>query len=190
MFVRYKHRQTDSSYKRPAAAYKLGTSTGEIGNGGAAGMSVPVAAGLHQTHSNTGAAPATTGPYNALTTEDDRAGLLNNPHRPGNSPSSPPRSPFGDEFAHHGDGATVGLRPENTDTMPQYGAHAASRARSPFGDEYAHGDDGAAVGLGLSHTSEIPQYGAHDPPANVWQNDTSHRDTHPSILQPGRRSEH
>ena len=189
MFVRYKHRHTDYSYERPAAAYKLGTSTGEIGNNGAAGMTVPVTAGLHQTHSNTSTGPAATGPYNALTTEDDRAGLLNDPIRPGKSPSPPPRSPFGDEFAHHGDGATVGLRPENTDRMPQHGAYAASRARSPFGDEYAHGDDGAAVGLGIGHAAGTPQYGAHDPPANVWQSDTSYRDTHPGILQPGQRNE-
>jgi len=190
MFVRYKHRHTDSSYVRPDAAYKLGTSTGEIGSGGAAGgMTVPVTAGLHQTHSNTSTAPAATGPYNAMTTDDDTSGLLNSSMRPGKSPSPPPRSPFGDEFAHHGDGATVGLRPENTDRMPQYGAHDPSRTRSPFGDEYARGDDGAAVGLGLTHTARVPQYGANDPPVNVWQNDTSYRDTHPGILQPGQRNE-
>jgi hypothetical protein len=190
MFVRYKHRHTDSSYERPAAAYKLGTSTGEIGNGGAAaGMTVPVTAGLHQTHSNTSAVPASTGPYNAMTTEDDRAGLLYSSMRPGKSPSPPPppASPFGDEFAHH-DGAAVGLNPGNLGRVHQYDVHAPSRARSPFGDEYAHGDDGAAVGLDHGNTGRIPQYGAHAPP-NVWQNDTSYRDTHPGVLRPGQRNE-
>jgi hypothetical protein len=190
MFVRYKHRHTDSSYERPAAAYKLGASTGEIGNGGAAaGLTVPVTAGLHQTHSNTSAVPASTGPYNGMTTEDDRAGLLYSSMRPGKSPSPPPppRSPFGDEFAHH-DSTAVGLHPGNTGRMQQYDAHAPSRARSPFDDEYAHGDDGAAVGLDHGHTGRVQQYGAHDPP-NVWQNDTSYRDTHPGILRPGQRNE-
>jgi hypothetical protein len=191
MFVRYKHRHTDSSYERPAAAYKLGISTGEIGNGGVApGMTVPVTAGLHQTHSNTSTLPTATGPYNAMTTEDDRAGLLYSNSRPGKSPSPPPRSPFGDEFAHHNDGAAVGLHPGNTGRMPQYDAHASSRARSPFGDEYAHGDDGATVGLDPGHTGRLPQYAVNAPPAaNVWQNDTSYRDTHPGILQPGQRNE-
>jgi hypothetical protein len=45
------------------------------------------------------------------------------------------------------------------------------------------------VGLNSGHTGRVPQYGAHDVPANVWQNDTSYRDTHPGILQPGQRNE-
>lgn len=152
MFVRYKHRHTDSSYET-AAAYKLRSSTGEIGSGGAVagGMAVPATASLHQTRSNMSAPPAASGPYNAMTTEDDRAGLLNNSARPGQFNSSPPRSPFGDEFAA--------------------------------------GDDGAAVGLDPGNAGRMPQYGAHTPPDNVWQNDTSYRDTHPGILQPGRQEE-
>lgn len=187
MFVRYKHRHTDSSYIRPDAAYKLGSSTGEIGHGGAAaGMTVPVTAGLHQPHSSMNAAPTATGPYNAMTTEDDRAGLLNSSTQLGQLHPSPPRSPFDDEFAH----PAVGLDPGNTGRTQQYGAHAPSCARSPFGDEYAPGDDGAAVGLAHGHPGRMPQYGAHAPPeANVWQNDTSYRDTHPGILQPGQRNE-
>lgn len=152
MFVRYKHRHTDSSYV-PAATYKLGSSTGEIGSGSAAaGMTAPAVAGLHQTHSNTSTAPTTAGPYNALTTEDDTAGLLNDSARPGQSHSPPPRSPFNDEFAV--------------------------------------GDDGAAVGLNPAAITRTPQHGAHSPPDNVWQNDTSYRDTHPTALQPGQRDQH
>ena len=188
MFVRYKHRHTDSSYERPDAAYKLGSSTGEIGHGGAAaaGMTVPVTAGLHRPHSSMNAAPTSTGPYNAMTTEDDRAGLLNSSTQLAQLHPSPPRSPFGDEYANH----VVGLDPGNTGRTQQYGAHDPLRARSPFGDEYAPGDDGAAVSLDHGHAGRMPQYGAHAPPdANVWQSDTSYRDTHPNILQPGQRNE-
>jgi hypothetical protein len=155
MFVRYKHRHTDSSYE-PAAAYKLGSATGEIGHSGAtASMTAPVVAGLHQTHSNTSTAPPEAGLYNAVTTEDDTAGLLNNSPRPGHSHSPPPRSPFNDEFAV--------------------------------------GDDGAAVGHHPVTVSRTSQYGAQAPPPqnvqNVWQEDTSYRDTHPAPLQPGQRDE-
>jgi hypothetical protein len=155
MFVRYKHRHTDSSYE-PAAAYKLGSPTGEIGHSGAtAGMSAPVVAGLHETHSNTSTGPPiAAGRYNAMTTEDDTAGLLNNSLRPGNSHSPPPRSPFNDEFAVGDDGAAVGLHPETVGRTQEYGAHA--------------------------------------PPQNiqnVWQNDTSYRDTHPVAPQHGLQNE-
>jgi hypothetical protein len=148
-------------------------------------MAAPVTAGLHQPYSNASPPPPATGPYNAMTTEDDRATLLNNSTRPGQSHTPPPRSPFGDEYAPGDDGAAAHLRPENTSTMPQYAAHAPPRERSPFGDEYAPGDDGAAAHL----NPRMPQYAAHNPPTNVWQNDTSYRDTLPVNLQPGQRNE-
>jgi len=193
MFVRYRHRHTDSSYKStaPAAAYKLGSSTGEIrsGRNTAAGMTAPVTAGLQQTYSNTSPPPPATGPYNAPNTEDDRAGLLNNTARPGQSHTPPPRSPFGDEHAPGDDGAAAHLRPENTRRTPPYSTHAPPpRERSPFGDEYAPGDDGAAAHLQPVNTSSTLQYDAA--PAtrpNLWRNDTSYRDTHPVNFQPEQR---
>lgn len=129
MTVRYRHRHTDSSYE-PAASYKLGSSN-DAHVGAAGGMAMPSDAGLHHKASIT---PPATGPYNAMTTEDDRAGLLAQPTRPGQSHSPPPASPFGDgpfgdEFAHGDDGATAGLDlgtagrvPHNTAYMPSENA--------------------------------------------------------------------
>jgi hypothetical protein len=137
MFVRYRHRHTDSSYES-AASYKLGHPTGEVSNISApAAMSTPAI----PSNCNTISAPVTPGLYNNATPEDDTTGLLGHSARPGRAHESPPRSPVNDEYAGH---APV-------DRTPQY---------NPF-----------------------PQ----PPPAqNVWQHDTSYRDTNPPAMYAGR----
>lgn len=122
MFVRYKHRHNDSSYK-PAATYKLESSTEIAGHDGAADMSMPPATEFHRPYTNTTPPPATSRPYNAITTEDDTAGLLTNSAQPGHS-ASPPRTSYNDEFAPgddsavHGHGLDLGTAGRKPGTAP------------------------------------------------------------------------
>lgn len=110
MFVRYKHRHDDSSYKPAPAAYKLGSSNDDARHDGTvANMSMPSATNLDRPYTKPSTMPATGGPYNAMTTEDDTAGLLNNSARPGHSQSPPRRPSYNDEFAPGDDGAVQGL---------------------------------------------------------------------------------
>lgn len=154
MFVRYRHRHTDSSYQTPAASFKLGTSNGhEAQTGTTAGMTMPVVAEPNHPHVRTATRPAAVVHHTPTTGEDDTAGLLRNSARPGHS-NSPPRSPINDEFVPGDDGAAASLG--NTHHMPynastennwQHYAHPASL--QPGGQHSGWGrreslDEGAA----------------------------------------------
>jgi hypothetical protein len=97
MFVRYRHRHTDSSYQ-PPASFKLDTSNGDAAHSGTTpGMSMPVGTEPNHPHIRTATRPNVVVPLNPTAGEDDTSGLLRNSARPGQS-NSPPRSPMSDDF--------------------------------------------------------------------------------------------
>jgi hypothetical protein len=154
MFVRYRHRHTDSSYQPPPASFKLGASNGhEAQAGSPAGMTMPVATEPHHPQIRTANRPTVVVPLTPTTGEDDTSGLLRNSARPGQS-NSPPRSPMDDEFVPGDDGAAVPIgtahhMPYNgsTENVWQHDAHPASlQPGGPYsGRERRESlDDGAA----------------------------------------------
>jgi hypothetical protein len=133
MFVRYRHRHTDSSYQPPPASFKLGTSNGhETQAGSTVGMTMPVATEPNHSQIRTATRPTVTVPLTPTTGEEDTAGLLRNSARPGHS-NSPPRSPMDDEFVPGDHGAAAGLGTAHnmsynasTENVWQHDAHPAS----------------------------------------------------------------